>query len=87
MHLYLGQRFSNLKAPSKSPGRLKKEHWASAPEFKVGRDGWGWEVRQVPGGYGLCWFTTELDDMGGWRDSLITPSPLPPFLGSLSFSL
>ena len=43
MHLYLGQRFSNLKAPSKSPGRLKKEHWASAPEFQVGRDGWGWE--------------------------------------------
>lgn len=84
MHVYLGQRFSNLKTPSKSPGRLKKEHWASAPEFQVGRDGWGWED---PGGCGPCWFTTEPDDMGAWRDSLITPSPLPPFLGSLSFSL
>lgn len=45
------------------------------------------ERGQIRKDRGLCWFTTEPDDMGERVDNWITPSLLPPFPGSLSFSL
>ena len=85
MHIS-GSEVLKLEGPSKSPGRLKREHWALSPEFQISRDGWT-RRGQIHKDCGLCWFTTEPDDMGERVDNLITPSLPPPFLGSLSFSL